>query len=75
MEIKSLGKTDFETITKACIQAFADYEIQLDAEELGIMWKRRGFNPDLSFAAFEGENKVNLQDIAYLNLYPATLRK
>ena len=29
MEIKSLGKTNFETITKACIQAFADYEIQL----------------------------------------------
>ena len=58
MEIKSLGKTDFETITKACIKAFADYELQLDAEELKTMWKRRGFNPDLSFAAFEGEDIV-----------------
>jgi len=58
MEIKSLGNTDFETIIKACIQAFADYEIQLNAEELKTMWKRRGFNPNLSFAAFEGENIV-----------------
>ena len=58
MEIKSLEKTDFETITKACIEAFADYEIQLNAEELKTMWKRRGFNPDLSFAAFEGEKIV-----------------
>ncbi|MDR0436800.1 MAG: GNAT family N-acetyltransferase [Bacteroidales bacterium] len=58
MEIKSLGKTDFETIAKAFIQAFADYDIQLNAEELQTMWKRRGFNPDLSFAAFEDENIV-----------------
>ncbi|MCL2682036.1 MAG: GNAT family N-acetyltransferase [Bacteroidales bacterium] len=58
MEIKSLGKTDLETIAKAFIQAFADYDIRLDAEELRTMWKRRGFNSDLSFAAFEGENIV-----------------
>ena len=58
MEIKSLGQTDFETITKACIEAFADYELQLNAEELKTMWKRRGFCPDLSFAAFEGEKIV-----------------
>jgi len=58
MKIKSLGKTDFETITKACIKAFAEYEIQLDAEELKTMWKRRGFNPELSFAAFDGEDIV-----------------
>jgi len=69
MEIKSLEKTNFETIAKACIQAFADYEIQLNAEELEIMWKRRGFNPDLSFAAFEGENIVayTLNGIGYFN--------
>ncbi|MDR2585202.1 MAG: GNAT family N-acetyltransferase [Prevotellaceae bacterium] len=59
MKIKSLGKTDFETITKACIDAFADYEIKLNAEELKTMWKRRGFSPDLSFAAFEGGNIVS----------------
>jgi ribosomal protein S18 acetylase RimI-like enzyme len=56
MEIKSLKKTDFETIFKAFGQAFADYEMQVNAEELKAMWKRRGFNPDLSFAAFEGDD-------------------
>jgi ribosomal protein S18 acetylase RimI-like enzyme len=58
MEIKSLGKTQFETIIEAFIYAFADYDIQLNAEELQAMWKRRGFNPNLSFAAFHGENIV-----------------
>ena len=58
MEIKSLGKTDFRTIFAAFSNAFADYDIQLNADELKTMWKRRGFNPDLSFAAFEGENIV-----------------
>lgn len=58
MEIKSLGKIDFETIFIAFSKAFADYDIQQNADELKTMWKRRGFNPDLSFAAFEGENIV-----------------
>ncbi len=58
MEIKSLEKTNFETIFKAFSQAFADYNIQLNAEELQVMCKRRGFNPKLSFAAFEGADIV-----------------
>ena len=58
MEIKSLAKTDFATIIQAFSQAFADYDVQLNADELQTMWKRRGFNPNLSFAAFEGENIV-----------------
>lgn len=58
MEIRSLGKTDPETIILAFGKAFADYDIQLNAGELKTMWKRRGFNPDLSFAAFEGDNIV-----------------
>ncbi|MCL2291340.1 MAG: GNAT family N-acetyltransferase [Bacteroidetes bacterium] len=58
MEIKSLGNTDFETVFKAFSRAFADYEIQINAEELKTMLKRRGFDPDLSFAAFEEENIV-----------------
>lgn len=58
MEIRSLGKTDFETIISAFTQAFADYDIQINAEELKNMWKRRGFNPDLSFAAFEEGNII-----------------
>jgi len=59
MEIKSLKNTDFETIFNAFNQAFSDYELQLNAGELKSMWKRRGFNPDLSFAAFEGEKIVS----------------
>jgi ribosomal protein S18 acetylase RimI-like enzyme len=58
MEIKSLGRIDFETILIAFSKAFADYDIKLNADELKIMWKRRGFNPDLSFAVFEKENIV-----------------
>ena len=57
MEIKSLTKTDFGTIFKAFNQAFVDYEIQRNSAELQRMLKRRGFNPDLSFAAFE-ENEI-----------------
>ena len=58
MLIKSLEKTDFETIIKAFALAFADYDIQLNAAELQTLWKRRGFNPKLSFAAFEGDDIV-----------------
>ena len=58
MEIKSLGKIDFETIFIAFSKAFADYDIQLNADELKTMWKRRGFNHALSFAAFVGEDIV-----------------
>lgn len=58
MEIKSLEKIDFETIFIAFSKAFADYDIQLNADELRVMLKRRGFNPELSFAAFEGEDIV-----------------
>lgn len=56
MEIKSLSNIKTERILTAFISAFADYEIQLKKDELLTMWKRRGFNPDLSFAAFEGKD-------------------
>jgi len=58
MEIKSLRKTDFNTIFKAFNQAFADYEMQLNEGQLQSMLKRRGFNPDLSFAAFDNDEIV-----------------
>ena len=69
MEIKSLGKTDFETIFKAFNQAFSDYEVQLNREQLQTMWRRRGFNPDLSFAAFEKSDIVafTLNGVGYFN--------
>ena len=54
MEIKSLEKTDFNTLFRAFGRAFADYEVQLNAEQLRAMLTRRGFDPALSFAAFDG---------------------
>ncbi len=53
MEIKSLAQTDFPTLFNAFSRAFSDYDIQLNSQQLQAMWKRRGFRPDLSFAAFE----------------------
>ena len=58
MEIKSLAKTNFDTIFKAFNQAFADYEIQRNEEQLKAMLKRRGYCPELSFAAFESNEIV-----------------
>lgn len=55
MEIRSLAGTDFDVIFHAFGQAFADYEMQLDKAELQTMLKRRGFDPGLSFAAFDGD--------------------
>lgn len=57
MKIKSLGNTSFDELYEAFGQAFADYEIQLNKAEHLAMLKRRGFNPELSFAAFD-EDKI-----------------
>ncbi len=59
MQIKSLTNVHFDTIFKAFNRAFADYELQLNAEQLQIMLKRRGFMSELSFAAFENEEIVS----------------
>jgi len=59
MTIKSLSKTDFTTIYAAFNSAFADYEMQVNETQLQAMLKRRGFNPDLSFAAFENSEIVS----------------
>lgn len=52
MEIRNLEHTDFETIFHGFKKAFADYEIHFEKEEVRSMLKRRGYNPQLSFAAF-----------------------
>jgi len=72
MEIKSLNKTDFDTIYKAFSRAFADYEFQRNKDELQTMLKRRRFNPDLSFAAFDGDEIVafTLNGIGVFNGIP-----
>lgn len=53
MEIKNLKNIDFNTIFSGFQKAFSDYEIKFEVEEVHSMLKRRGFNPELSFAAFE----------------------
>jgi len=58
MEIRSLENTDLDTIVSVFGKAFADYDVQINAEEVKAMWKRRGFRPDLSFAAFDGDDIV-----------------
>lgn len=59
MKIKSLSNTSHDELFRSFEQAFADYELQLNKAELLTMLKRRGFNPELSFAAFEGNEIVS----------------
>jgi len=72
MIIKSLTKTSFDTIYKAFSQAFADYELQPNRDELQAMLKRRRFDPNLSFAAFDGDDIVafTLNGIGVFNGVP-----
>ena len=56
MEIRNLEHTDFETIFHGFKKAFADYEIHFEKEEVRSMLKRRGYNPQLSFAAFDNDD-------------------
>lgn len=46
-----------DELFEAFEQAFADYEVQLSKVELSTMLKRRGFDPKVSFGAFD-ENKL-----------------
>lgn len=59
MIIKSLANTNINELFNAFQQAFADYELQLNKNELSAMLKRRGFDPLLSFGAFDGEKLVS----------------
>lgn len=55
--IKSLKGISSEKKFQAFSEAFKDYEMQLNQQELLTMLTRRGFVPELSFAAFEN-NKI-----------------
>lgn len=59
MEIRSLENTSSDELFQAFEQAFADYEMQLNKAQHLAMLKRRGFRPELSFAAFDGEKIVS----------------
>lgn len=67
--IKSLKGITFDSIYQAFKEAFMDYEMQLEKEELRKMLQRRGFVPELSFAAFDGDQIVSftLNGIGYFN--------
>lgn len=57
MEFKSLSHVSFDELFEAFEQAFADYEMQLNKAEHLTMLQRRGYDPNLSFAAFD-EGKI-----------------
>lgn len=57
--IKSLNKVSFDLLAASFSEAFADYDVQISKKELQIMLKRRGFVPELSFGAFDGEHLVS----------------
>lgn len=58
IKVKSLKDIHFGVIYEAFDQAFANYEVQINKVELHAMLKRRGFDPELSFAAFDGDKIV-----------------
>ena len=51
-KIQSLASTSIEELFIAFSKAFADYEIQMNKNELETMLSRRGYVPELSFGAF-----------------------
>lgn len=59
MEIKSLSNTCLDEVFEAFYLAFADYEVQLNKEELLALLKQRGFDPKASFGAFDGNKLVS----------------
>ncbi len=56
--IRSLENVSSESIFSAFKEAFKDYEIQLNKSELKTMLIRRGFVPELSFGAFDGDRLI-----------------
>ena len=58
MEIKGLLDISPGRLYEAFGEAFKDYEMQLDQGGLERMLKRRGFDPQLSFGAFDDDKLV-----------------
>ncbi len=54
MDIRNLENIDFDTLFEGFSNAFSDYEIHFDKDEVQSMLIRRGYVPNISFAAFEG---------------------
>lgn len=58
MTIKSLENCPFDTLFEAFSAAFSDYNRQWDAAQLRAMLTRRGFDPALSFAAYDDTGRI-----------------
>lgn len=58
MEIRSLEHIDFDTLFRGFENAFSDYEVGFDKEEVRSMLIRRGYDSRLSFAAFVNDDIV-----------------
>jgi ribosomal protein S18 acetylase RimI-like enzyme len=50
--INSLEKISFDSLFGVFNEAFRDYEVQINKDELHTLLNRRGFVPELSFGAF-----------------------
>lgn len=52
---KTLETTDVETLHKAFVEAFSDYQVKIDMplEKFLLMKERRGYNPNISMGAFK----------------------
>ncbi len=72
IEIRSLECIDFDTLFRGFENAFSDYEISFDKEEVRSMLIRRGYDPRLSFAAFVDDEIVafTLNGIGQFNGIP-----
>jgi len=49
--INSLEKMSFDSLFVVFNEAFRDYEVQINKDELHTLLNRRGFVPELSFGA------------------------
>ncbi|MHC1723104.1 MAG: GNAT family N-acetyltransferase [Aminipila sp.] len=56
----SLDKTNSETLHKAFLEAFSDYQVKLDLPlwKFQQMLQRKGFNPEISIGAFDNDRLV-----------------
>lgn len=57
LEYRTLKKTSIETLHKAFLDAFSDYQIEVDLsiERLKQMLQRRGYVPEISIGAFKND--------------------
>lgn len=55
--IESLADTAIETVHRAFVEAFSDYDVRIDLPlwKFQRMLRRRGYDPELSLGAFDGE--------------------